>query len=231
MLIPLQHYVLLSNLKFLTAVKKYLGTSLDDALYKVLQRHTVELSKEHSILADVMEKLKQQDIPQKSAEDVYKSRWNKQANNKRKDTLSLHLIWLNYKNLIKKDLDENAIDKGVANKSKKRNPNDGDIDEGPPVRPGKGDDMGNTDEPLIVNVDQKDWFMKPERPPTPDLEWNKFKKIDNKPTQKWLSDLANAEPSSKTFNDLMSTLRDFSAFVMNCIQISDLIQDILVGPL
>nr|GEU77821.1 hypothetical protein [Tanacetum cinerariifolium] len=34
-------------------------------------------------------------------------------------------------------------------------------------------DMGNIDEPLVVNVDPKDWFKKPERPPTPDLEWNK----------------------------------------------------------
>ncbi|GKE83582.1 hypothetical protein Tco_1557324, partial [Tanacetum coccineum] len=53
--------------------------------------------------------------------------------------------------------------------------------------------------------------------------------IDNKPTQKWLSDLAKAEKPSKTFDDLMSTLIDFSAFAMNRLQISDLIQDILVG--
>ncbi|GKE47053.1 hypothetical protein Tco_1478311, partial [Tanacetum coccineum] len=47
----------------LATVKEYLKTSLDDALYKVLQRHTADLSKEHSIPTDVVEKLKQQDKP------------------------------------------------------------------------------------------------------------------------------------------------------------------------
>nr|GEV17235.1 putative copia-type protein [Tanacetum cinerariifolium] len=90
--------------------------------------------------------------------------------------------------------------------------------------------MGNTDELPILNVDPKDWFKKPERPPTPYLEWNECKTVDHKPTQKCLSVLAKAEKSSKTFNDLMSTLIDFSAFVMNRLQISGLTQDILVGP-
>nr|GEU43041.1 retrovirus-related Pol polyprotein from transposon TNT 1-94 [Tanacetum cinerariifolium] len=35
-----------------------------------------------------------------------------------------------------------------------------------------GKDTGNTDEPPVVNVDPKDWFKKPERPPTLDPEWN-----------------------------------------------------------
>ncbi|GJS48796.1 hypothetical protein Tco_0598917 [Tanacetum coccineum] len=82
--------------------------------------------------------------------------------------------------------------------------------------------MGNTDEPLVIKVDLKDWFKKPERPPTPDLEWNESKTIDNKPTQKWLSDFAKAETSFKTFDDLMRTLIDFSAFFINRMQISDL---------
>ncbi|GJU03247.1 hypothetical protein Tco_1113585 [Tanacetum coccineum] len=90
--------------------------------------------------------------------------------------------------------------------------------------------MGNIDEPPVVKADPKDWFKKLERPPTLDLEWNECKTVNSKPTQKWLSDLAKAEKSSKTFDDLMSTLIDFSVFAMNRLQISDLIQDILVGP-
>ncbi|GJS81354.1 hypothetical protein Tco_0747895 [Tanacetum coccineum] len=66
-----------------------------------------------------------------------------------------------------------------------------------------GENTGNTDEPPIFNVDPKYWFTKPERHPTPDPEWNKGKSVENKPTQKWLSDLA---------------------------KISELTQDILVGP-
>ncbi|GKE27522.1 hypothetical protein Tco_1442906, partial [Tanacetum coccineum] len=46
--------------KVLTAIKMYLGTSLDDALHKVLQRHTAEFIMEHSVLVDVVEVLKQQ---------------------------------------------------------------------------------------------------------------------------------------------------------------------------
>ncbi|GJZ83808.1 hypothetical protein Tco_0648981, partial [Tanacetum coccineum] len=43
-----------------TIVKEYLGISLDDALHKVLQMHTAELVKEHSVLADVIDVLQQQ---------------------------------------------------------------------------------------------------------------------------------------------------------------------------
>ncbi|GKB00261.1 hypothetical protein Tco_0828254, partial [Tanacetum coccineum] len=81
-----------------------------------------------------------------------------------------------------------------------------------------------------TQADPKDWFKKPKRPPTPDPEWNEYKTVDSKPTQKWLSDLAKAKKSSKTFDDLISTPIDFSAFAMNRLQISDLTQDILVGP-
>ncbi|GKE93627.1 hypothetical protein Tco_1574722, partial [Tanacetum coccineum] len=45
-----------------------------------------------------------------------------------------------------------------------------------------GEDMGNTDVPSVVNVDPKDRFKKPKRPPTPDPEWNECKSVDNKPT-------------------------------------------------
>ncbi|GKC13354.1 hypothetical protein Tco_1010136 [Tanacetum coccineum] len=91
------------------------------------------------------------------------------------------------------------------------------------------EDTGNTDEPPVVNVDPKDWFKKPERPPTPDPEWNKGKLVENKPTQKWLSDLAKEEKPSRTFIDFIITLIDFSAFVMNRLQISEITQYILVG--
>ncbi|GJR59084.1 hypothetical protein Tco_1501246 [Tanacetum coccineum] len=69
------------------------------------------------------------------------------------------------------------------------------------------EDMGNTNELPVFKADPKDWFKKLERPPTPDLEWNEGKTVDNKPTQKWLNDLAKEERSSKTFDDL-KTLTD-----------------------
>ncbi|GKC94488.1 hypothetical protein Tco_1159930 [Tanacetum coccineum] len=167
--------------------------------------------------------------------------------------------------------DEDAMDKGVADRLKKRKPDDTNKDEGPPAVPDQGlkrkktiketkpskkakstgtskgitksqpkstsksaqaeetvfeaadtqvpqnpgEDMGNTSEPSIVKANPKGWFKKLERPPTLDPEWNKCKIVDNKPTQKWLSDLAKAEKPSKMFNELMRTPIDFTAFAMN----------------
>nr|GFA43730.1 hypothetical protein [Tanacetum cinerariifolium] len=137
-----------------TAVNEYLGTSLDDSLYKVLQRHSLELIKEHSIPADVVEKLQQQQNPQKN---------------------------------------EDAMDKGVIDKSNKRKPDDVDRDEGPPTGSNQG------------------------------LKRKKTSK-DTKPSKK-----AKSTESSKgaTKSQPKST---GNAFVMNWLQISDLTQDILVGP-
>ncbi|GJW23747.1 hypothetical protein Tco_0034369 [Tanacetum coccineum] len=55
-----------------TVVKEYIGTSLDDTLYKVIQKHTAELIKEHSVPADVVEMLQQHQKPQKSVADIRK---------------------------------------------------------------------------------------------------------------------------------------------------------------
>ncbi|GJZ14807.1 hypothetical protein Tco_0550484 [Tanacetum coccineum] len=102
--------------------------------------------------------------------------------------------------------DKDAMNKGVADKLKKRKPDDVDRDEDPPAGSDQGlkrrktketvfeagdtqlpqnlgEDMGKTDEPPIVKVDLKDWFKKPKRPPTPDLKWNTSKTVDDGPTQ------------------------------------------------
>nr|GEU81768.1 hypothetical protein [Tanacetum cinerariifolium] len=135
--------------------------------------------------------------------------------------------------------DEDAMEKGVADKLKKRKPDDSDKDEDPSARPDQGlkrrktskdDELSKkTDEPPMVKADPKDWFKKPKRPPTPDPEWNTGKIVDDGPTQNWFSDLAKARKPSKMFNELMSTLIEFIAFVMNRLQISDLTKDDLVG--
>ncbi|GKC37064.1 hypothetical protein Tco_1049448, partial [Tanacetum coccineum] len=136
----------------------------------------------------------------------------------------------------------------VTDKLKKRKPDDVDRDEDPPTRPdqglkrrktskddesskkNRGEDMGKIDEPPIVKADPKDWFKKPKRPPTPDPEWNTCKTVDDGPTHNRLSDLAKEEKPSKTFNELMSTPIDFTAFAMNRLQISDLTKANLVRP-
>nr|GEU39769.1 hypothetical protein [Tanacetum cinerariifolium] len=49
--------------KVLNAVKEYLGTSPDDALYKVLQKHSADIAKEHSVPAKIIKRLRQQYVP------------------------------------------------------------------------------------------------------------------------------------------------------------------------
>ncbi|GKC30541.1 hypothetical protein Tco_1037835 [Tanacetum coccineum] len=63
---------LLVTIKFevLTTVKEYLGTSLGDALHKVLKRHSTEFIEEHFVPTDVIEVLKQHQKPHKSAADI-----------------------------------------------------------------------------------------------------------------------------------------------------------------
>nr|GEU51611.1 hypothetical protein [Tanacetum cinerariifolium] len=94
----------------------------------------------------------------------------------------------------------------------------------------QGDDTGNTDlQPNFKAVTNDDWFKKPARPHTPDLEWNTRKSIDDASKQSWLNDLANAKKPSLTFDDLMSTPVDFSAFAINHLKINKLTKVDLVG--
>nr|GEY81119.1 hypothetical protein [Tanacetum cinerariifolium] len=273
--------------EFLTAIKEYIGTSLDDALYKQvkpqnsaedirkvkMEHATIQQETKYTITSSDTAELQEFNQKRCLFETMTKTKsFNKNAKHKARYHALIESIFE----------DEDAIDKGVADKSKKRKPDDADSPTRPDQRlkrkktdketkPSKksksivtskgatksqpksigksaqaeetlfedGDtqvpqnhreDTDNTDEPPVVNVNPKDWFKKPERPPTLDPEWNECKTVDNKPTQKWLNDLAKAKKPSKTLNDLMSTLIDFSAFVMNHLQISDLTQDILVRP-
>ncbi|GKC82341.1 hypothetical protein Tco_1138058 [Tanacetum coccineum] len=75
-----------------------------------------------------------------------------------------------------------------------------------------------------------DWFKKPERPLTPDSDWNVRKSVDFRPPQTWISKIAQAEKPPLSFDELMSTPIDFSAYVMNHLKIDNLTQEHLVGP-
>ncbi|GJR86445.1 hypothetical protein Tco_0210456 [Tanacetum coccineum] len=68
------------------------------------------------------------------------------------------------------------------------------------------------------------------RPPTPDPDWNKRQHVDFQPTQTWISVTARAEKPPTSFDELTDTPIDFSAFVLNRINITNLTQEHLVGP-
>ncbi|GKB10424.1 hypothetical protein Tco_0844347 [Tanacetum coccineum] len=79
-------------------------------------------------------------------------------------------------------------------------------------------------------VSKVDWFKKPKQPLTPDSDWNKRQHVDFRPPQTWISQVARAKEARTSFDELMDTLFDFSAFVLNRLNIKDLTQEILVGP-
>ncbi|GKB93846.1 hypothetical protein Tco_0979983 [Tanacetum coccineum] len=68
-----------------------------------------------------------------------------------------------------------------------------------------------------------DWFQKLAKPPTsPDRDWNKTLPDAYGPVQPWLSSLAYKEDPRESFNELMDTPLDFSAFVMNRLKVDTL---------
>ncbi|GJZ45907.1 hypothetical protein Tco_0593503 [Tanacetum coccineum] len=91
--------------------------------------------------------------------------------------------------------------------------------------------MGNTDDqPNVKAAPKHDCFKKPKRPPTPDSDWNVRKSVDFRQSQTWISKIAQAEKPPISFDELMCTLIDFSAYVMNHLKIDNLTQEHLVGP-
>ncbi|GJU30884.1 hypothetical protein Tco_1174473 [Tanacetum coccineum] len=64
-----------------------------------------------------------------------------------------------------------------------------------------------------------------------DDEEPKGKTSQQGPTQRWLMTLASsADKPSKTFDELMSSPIDFSAYIMNGLKITNLTQETLLGP-
>ncbi|GJR51013.1 hypothetical protein Tco_1401534 [Tanacetum coccineum] len=92
-------------------------------------------------------------------------------------------------------------------------------------------DMGNTDDQPKVKAVLKlmTWF-RAGRPLTPDFDWNVRKSVNFRPPQNWISKIAQAEKPLLSFDKLMSTPIDFSAYVMNNLKIDNLTQEHLVGP-
>ncbi|GKB84207.1 hypothetical protein Tco_0956479, partial [Tanacetum coccineum] len=95
----------------------------------------------------------------------------------------------------------------------------------------QGEYLGNTDNQLNVKAASKDdWFKKPERPSTPDSDWNTTKSIGFRPPQTWISKIAKAGKPPLTFDELMSTPIDFSAYILHNLKFENLTQEHLVGP-
>ncbi|GJV11585.1 hypothetical protein Tco_1353126 [Tanacetum coccineum] len=75
-----------------------------------------------------------------------------------------------------------------------------------------------------------DWFQQPNRLPSPDHAWNKSVPAVHESVQPWLSNLARRQVPRESFDELTDTTFDFSAFVMNRLNVTTLTPELLAGP-
>ncbi|GKB30503.1 retrovirus-related pol polyprotein from transposon TNT 1-94 [Tanacetum coccineum] len=95
----------------------------------------------------------------------------------------------------------------------------------------QGEDVGNTyEQPNDEVILKNDWYKKSSSGTSPDPEWNEGKSVDDKPEQSWLNDMAKDIKPPLTFDELMHTPIDFSAFAMNSLKIDNLRKEIVVRP-
>ncbi|GKA28872.1 hypothetical protein Tco_0715117 [Tanacetum coccineum] len=69
----------------------------------------------------------------------------------------------------------------------------------------------------------------PPSSPTPDYERHKTKTAEKRPPQPWISQLAQATGIQSSFNEILATPIDFSAFIMNRLKIDNLTQERFYG--
>ncbi|GKC62859.1 hypothetical protein Tco_1095457 [Tanacetum coccineum] len=74
-----------------------------------------------------------------------------------------------------------------------------------------------------------DWFQQPNRLPSPDHAWNKSIPAVHESVQPWLSNLARRQDPRESFDELTDTTFDFSAFVMNPLNVKTLTPELLAG--
>nr|GEV17908.1 hypothetical protein [Tanacetum cinerariifolium] len=85
------------------------------------------------------------------------------------------------------------------------------------------------DQPIAKASQHPEWFQKQKKPLTPDCAWNKTLSATHRSIQPWISDLAKQANSRSSFNELMDTLVDFSAFLMNRFKVDTLTPELLAG--
>ncbi|GJR10658.1 hypothetical protein Tco_0793310 [Tanacetum coccineum] len=66
--------------------------------------------------------------------------------------------------------------------------------------------------------------------PSPNHDWKKTLPADLGPVQPWLSNLAREEGPRESFDELMDTPLDFSAFMMNRLKVDTLTPELLADP-
>ncbi|GJU76670.1 hypothetical protein Tco_1273740 [Tanacetum coccineum] len=78
---------------------------------------------------------------------------------------------------------------------------------------------------------KNDWYKKFPSPEPQDPDWNTVKRIDDAQEQPWFKEKANVVVPPLMFDELISTPIDFSALAMNCLGLTTLTREVLVGPM
>nr|GEZ29192.1 hypothetical protein [Tanacetum cinerariifolium] len=89
---------------------------------------------------------------------------------------------------------------------------------------------GADDQPIVEPSQHPQWFSQQKKPPTLDRDWNKALSATHRSIQQWISELAKQSNSRSSFNELMDTHVDFSAFLMNRLKVDTLTPELLAGP-
>ncbi|GJT95613.1 hypothetical protein Tco_1091131 [Tanacetum coccineum] len=98
------------------------------------------------------------------------------------------------------------------------------------AEPSKGSKSKESKSSLSKSTKSQSKSFEPERHPTPDPDWNTNKSIDFRPPQTWIRKFSKVKKPPLTFDELMSTSIDFSAYVINNLKIDNLTQEYLDGP-
>nr|GFC45031.1 hypothetical protein [Tanacetum cinerariifolium] len=85
-------------------------------------------------------------------------------------------------------------------------------------------------QPIVQSSQHPEWFSQPQKPPTPDRDWNKTLPAVNRSIQPWISELAKQADTRSSFNELLDTPLDFSNFIMNWLRVDTLTHELLAGP-
>nr|GEW86694.1 hypothetical protein [Tanacetum cinerariifolium] len=91
-------------------------------------------------------------------------------------------------------------------------------------------ETGADDQPIAEPSQLPKWFSQQKKPPTLDRDWNKTLSATHESIQPWISELAKQTDSRSSFNELMDTPVDFSAFLMNRLKVDTLTPQLLDRP-
>nr|GEZ98084.1 hypothetical protein [Tanacetum cinerariifolium] len=91
-------------------------------------------------------------------------------------------------------------------------------------------DIGVEDLRIVQSSQHPEWFSQPQKPLTPNRDWNKTLPAVQGSTQTWISELAKQADSCSSFNELMDTPLYLSNFIMNRLRVDTLTPELLVGP-